>query len=211
MDSNGRVTSSLMRSHISSYFGVRWLGASGLVLALMTACSVRTARVAGPTAEVTGPRYYIDLEPGWRLRVVTPILKDGGYVVKTQGETVEPGFLGYEVSFYDVRARGVAFRSAEMHRKDEVTPASRPIVPLFQLPAGSRYVRLIYLLRASGADHEMAVVAARRREALDPFTAAVRADPEACRAGRSAWCAWIPNGIAVAPERPAGDQWEAAL
>jgi len=74
----------------------------------MTACSVRTARVAGATAEVTGPRYYIDLEPGWRLRVVTPILKDGGYVVKTQGETVEPGFLGYEVSFYDVRARGVA-------------------------------------------------------------------------------------------------------
>jgi len=179
MDSNGRVTSSLMRSHISSYFGVRWLGASGLVLALMTACSVRTARVAGPTAEVTGPRYYIDLEPGWRLRVVTPILKDGGYVVKTQGETVEPGFLGYEVSF--------------------------------QLPAGSRYARLIYLLRASGADHEMAVVAARRREALDPFTAAVRADPEACRAGRSAWCAWIPNGIAVTPERPAGGQWEAAL
>jgi len=58
-------------------------------------------------------RGYIDLKPGWLLRVVTPILKSGGYrlpsLEKPNGPfgalSVGPDFIGYEVSLYRVKAR----------------------------------------------------------------------------------------------------------
>jgi hypothetical protein len=226
MDSNGRVTSSLMRSTISSHFwrkrgGGHWEGYhqyySGilLTLALLTlpACASRTTHLptspAAP-AVAAGPPYFIDLQPGWRLHVVTPILKSGGYRPKLEGEpgstTLSLGtdFLGYEVAWYAVTSRRIVFTAAEVHtqvhNKDTVAPAAQPRVLLFRLPGDTRNVRLIYLLRVSAADHDMAVVAAHKKHALEPLTAQVRANPDNCRSGRGTFCAWIPDGIAVTPE-----------
>jgi hypothetical protein len=221
MDSNGRVTSSPMGSTITSQFGHGWGGgpAQGpavphiqeiitltLALVALSACASRMAHVPATPAPPTGPAYYIDLEPGWRLRAVTPILKSGGYRLRPEGEagstTLRAGadFLGYEIAWYTVESRRIVFAAAEVHNKDSVVPAPAPIAPLFRLPGNARYTRLIYLVRVSEADHDMALVAAHKREALDPLTAQVRANPRNCRTERETFCAWIPDGIAVTPE-----------
>jgi hypothetical protein len=95
----------------------------------------------------------------------------------------------------------VEFLSAEITREGKSSVQSRPLAPLFQLPRSARYVRLIFLTRVSLADHDMAVIAARESDALDALTRGVLADPaEACKSEARAYCAWIPRGIAVAPE-----------
>lgn len=106
------------------------------------------------------------------------------------------------------------FTTAEVHNKDEVVPAAQPRAPLFRLPGEARYVRLIYLVRVSQADHDTAVVTANKKDALDSLTAQVRANPENCRSGRGTFCAWIPGGIAVPPEMrtvaAGAEQWAPA-
>ena len=149
--------------------------------------------------------------------MVTPILKSGGYLIKSQGEpggtTLQAGsdFLGYEVAYYAVGARGIEFTAGEVHKKDTVVAAAQPMAPLFLLPKGIRCIRLIYLVRVSDADHDMAVVAAHNKSALDPLTAQVRANPASCRDADNTYCVWIPDGIAVTPEMRASatgkEQW----
>lgn len=185
---------------------------STLALACVLAgCGARNVRAPAPVVQPIGPS-YIDLEPGWRLRVVTPILKSGGYRLKATGETsggnsvtlsVGDDFLGYEVAYYAVRARdGVGFVSAEITRDGHITPQPQPVAHLFQLPRGVRHVRLIYLVRVSQADHDMAVAAAKDMGDLEALTRRVEADPVGeCHSGQDAFCGWIPAGIAVVPER----------
>jgi len=193
-----------------------------LALLALNACVSPRAHLPADPAPA-GARYYVDLEPGWRVRVVTPILKSGGYRLKTADQTAGgpsaatltvkagPDFLGYEIAWYAVEARKIVFTAAEVHNKDGVVPAAQPIVPLFRLPGEARYVRLIYLVRVSEADHDMAVVAASKVDALDALTAQVRAHPETWGSQRKTFCSWIPDGIAVTPEtRTAGagaEQW----
>jgi hypothetical protein len=168
---------------------------------------------------------YVDLRAGWRLRVVTPLLKSGGYRIRaaeqqTSGSivTISAGdeLLGYETAFYAVEPRGagvrVRFLSAELTKGDETIQQRRPIERLFRLPRRARHVRLVFLRRLSNADHDMAVVAARDRAVLDARTRDVQADPgHACTESGPAHCSWIPAGIAVRPEMPASpgneDAW----
>lgn len=115
--------------------------------------------------------YWIDLQPGWRVRVVTPVTKSGSYLVKTQPiETREtrreqvigsaspniialsagPDFIGYETSIYAVKhVRGngvrVIFKSAEIHEKGLVIHSRHPIEPLFQIPRIDEWVRILHL------------------------------------------------------------------
>jgi hypothetical protein len=167
---------------------------------------------------------FIDLQPGWRLRVVTPMLKSGGYRLQPSAQQVSGNtvtlsagsdFLGYEVSYYAVKARRVEFVSAQVTRGGTTVPQAQPIVRLFELPRGMRHVRLIFLLRVSQADHDMAVAAAKDIAALEALTSRVLANPaDGCRSSASATCKWIPAGIAVVPEvQKAGavaDQWAPA-
>ncbi len=165
---------------------------------------------------------YIDLQPGWRLRVVTPILKSGGYRLHAASQrvdgnaiTVSAGddFVGYETAYYAINGRrragvSVRFQSAEITKASQANPQSRAMVPLFQLPRWATHVRLIYLERVSRADHDMAVAAAKDATSLETFTRAVQANPtDACRAGRRTYCSWIPAGIAIRPELPKNGQW----
>ncbi|MGH9612285.1 MAG: hypothetical protein ACRD4P_04320 [Bryobacteraceae bacterium] len=199
----------------------------GLTLCLALAvslagCSSRNVHL--PVAQplpATPDAGYIDLQPGWRLRVVTPILKSGGYRLhaasqRAEGNTIAisagDDFVGYETAYYAINGRGagvsVRFPSAEITKAGQVNPQSRPLVPLFRLPRWAGHVRLIYLERASRADHDMAVAAARDATSLETFTRAVQANPTgACNVGRRTFCSWVPAGIAVRPELPKDGQW----
>src|ERR1035438_4378404 len=98
---------------------------------LLAACTARHTHAPVAAVQPIGPS-YIDLEPGWRLRVVTPILKSGGYRLKLTAQTADAGtvtlhagddFLGYEVAYYAVRAHnGVEFVSAETTRNGHTAP-----------------------------------------------------------------------------------------
>ena len=130
---------------------------------------------------------YLDLRPGWRLRVVTPLLRSGGYRLTpnvqqsgTNTMTVSAGkdFMGYETSYYLVRKKrwaglGIQFLSAETTRNGVTRAELNPRVKLFQLQRRRRYIRLIYLRRASRSDHDMAVLAADDATVLADATAPV--------------------------------------
>jgi hypothetical protein len=177
------------------------------LLLLLPACAPRpAARVAPPSRE------YQDLQAGQTLRVITPLLRSGsreldGPAVTQQGPdghlevTVDTkgNFLGYEEAIYAVEP-GLRIR---LERAESVidgvrTPQPAPRVPLFRLPRRSRHVRLVYLLRSSQADHNMAILAAPDPATLEQLTTALRASPaSACPAPR---CTWVPAGIAVRPQ-----------
>ena len=92
----------------------------------LLAAGCRTARVpiaANTPKPAVGT--YVDLEPGWRLRVITPLVAGGGYALKTapaqeQGNTITlktgADFLGSETAT-SVRANqvgGVRQQTCEM-------------------------------------------------------------------------------------------------
>ncbi len=174
-------------------------------LLMMSCARPRLPIVATPSNE------YIDLRPGQRLRAVTPILRSGGYHLRPSNPT-PPGatitietdgeFLGYEQAFYDV-APGlrISFSSAETIIDGISRPQSAPLVPLFPLPGrGAQQVRLLYLVRSSAADHNMAILSAPDLSRLQSLTAAVRANPsKGCVSSKRLYCAWIPPGIALRP------------
>jgi hypothetical protein len=177
---------------------------------LLTGCAARKPPAQAAAVQPIGPT-YIDLQPGWRLRVVTPILKSGGYRLRSTGQTVDGNhvtqsvgddFLGYEVAYYGVKVHnGVGFLSAEITKDGRTTPQPQPVAHLFQLPRGVKHVGLIYLVRASQADHDMAVAAAKDMRALEALTRRLATNPtDACQDGQGAFCAWIPPGIAVVPQ-----------
>jgi hypothetical protein len=162
-------------------------------------------QISAPIARDTG---YLDLQPGWRLRVVTPILRSGGYQVKTVEKTsadgtiilnVEQGFLGYQTDFYSVSspAKGhtiISFRRGEFTSTDQVkTSKASPAVKLFNLDGDTRYVRLLFLTRVSDAEHDEAVLAAASQMALDALTAEVETNPVAnCKSQPEGDCSWVP-------------------
>jgi hypothetical protein len=184
------------------------------LIAVLTSCSERHVKAPITTMVQASNRDYIDLQPGWRLRVVTPLGKAGDYRLKfkeakTSGDVIALStgeFTGYEVAYYAVESRSggaiqIKFSSAELMQAEKSVPLSQSILPLFVLPRRSRFVRLVYLTRVSDVDHEMAVVASERVEGLDALTRAIQAN-QANRCGMPGdrHCAWIPPGVAVRPE-----------
>lgn len=177
------------------------------LLLLATGCaSKRPLAVAAPSRE------YRDLQVGQTLRVITPVLRGGGtqlaegavsageragqlaITVDTKGE-----FLGYEEAHYRVEP-GLDIRCSRVETVvDGVrTPQAEPRAQLFRLPRRARHVRLLYLLRSSEQEHNMAILAAPDVARLDRLTGMVRVDPAgSCRAP---WCSWVPAGVAVRVE-----------
>src|SRR6478672_5155227 len=83
------------------------------VFTFLTGCALRSARIAATPAG-SANNDYLDIQAGWRLTAVTPVLKSGGYVLKTtdkptsgNGFTLSAGtdFVGYEVAHYDVKGQ----------------------------------------------------------------------------------------------------------
>ncbi len=179
------------------------------------------------TPQISRDNPYLDLQPGWRLRVVAPVLESGGYKVKTEelqsangsvDMRVEKAFLGYQADYYTVNspAEGkpiVAFQRAEFTSVDQIrTTKKRPGVPLFVLPDNTRYVRLLFFTRVSETDHDEAVLSASTRMELDALTAEVEANPAGnCILQPATHCTWVPEGVAVQVERRAGTNSKACM
>jgi hypothetical protein len=173
-------------------------------------------RVSVPVAGATSPadNSYMDLEPGSQLRIVMPVLKSPGTRIETapqqsQGNMVvlsAPNLIGYEVSYYAVEGDRngkvrLRFTSAEMTKAGKTSPEpTAPTLP-FSLPSGKNFVRLIYLVRVSQSDHNMAITASKSKVALSAFTEELKQNPSACESNRQVFCSWVPAAIAVRPEK----------
>jgi hypothetical protein len=115
-------------------------------------------------------------------------------------------FLGYETAHYAVTAQSrdgvwVQFRSAGVTKDGVTVPEAQAPAILSMPPRRMKYARLLYLLRVSESDHDMALLAAHRKEILNDETRRVQADPAACRSDAGIFCVWIPKGVAVRAEK----------
>ncbi len=116
----------------------------------------------------------INLEPGFRLKVVAPLLQPGVKevkIVQSPGPNGGPlqftaeGLDGYETSYYAVQPRdggGVQFAltSVEQNRMNVITHPDKPTGFQFHLVPDARYFRLMFLRRASIADRDISLLGA---------------------------------------------------
>ncbi len=175
-------------------------------------CVQKTVRPSGaPTS--ANDNSYLDLKPGGRLRIVIPIVKSGGYRVATNcvqgdGRTIvcsAPNLTGYEVVYYLIAGRAdgnvrLNFVSGEKTQNGKTVQETGPPVLPFPFPPQMQHIRLIYLVRNSEADHNMAIVASKNANALDIFTKRLKNSPDVCKRDAAIFCYWIPAGIAVIRE-----------
>jgi hypothetical protein len=183
-----------------------------LVLALASACAKRPAQ---PVPMSYGN--YVDLQAGWRIRVITPILKSGRFKPDLKETAVSGGavelsagddLVGYQTSYYavtDGKQQGVdiKFVFAANTVKGETTRTAGPLLDVLKVPITNRFVRIVFLTRISQADHNQAILTAPSLTSLGTLTELVQADPVAnCMSATGSNCMWVPEGIAVRPEKP---------
>lgn len=156
---------------------------------------------------------YRDLTAGSRISVVVPYLKSGGYVTRAGPATEEngvltmsaPDLIGVQVSHFAIEGKAdqrvrLRFLSADTTRDGKKTTEERaPALP-FALPKGYRHIRLIYFVRSSQADHNMAIAASKTMPGMNEFTKRMHADPSVCEKRGAVSCVWVPLGIAVRAE-----------
>jgi hypothetical protein len=144
---------------------------------------------------------------------VVPLLKEAGVPAATEsgqqeGKTLlvsAANLAGYDVSYYSIdrASRGrvvLRFTAAEITRDGKSVQASQaPLLP-FALPLTARHIRLIYLIRQSQSDHNMAITASNNLASLNAFTKRLEGHPDACRSDDETFCSWVPLGVAVRPE-----------
>jgi hypothetical protein len=198
---------------------VRSKQASRLLTAILlvvagTGCAVRR----GPSPDVfhdAAERGFIDLQPGWRIRVVIPILKSGGYLPTITEQKQEDGsvrlstsadLVGYETAYYRVRQRKdqgvkIELASVSLTEDGKETKRDEPVLQLFDPSDSIRFVRLLYLLRISEADHDTAILGANTPALLDELTAKIQADSTVhCVVSDRSYCMWAPKGVGVRVE-----------
>jgi hypothetical protein len=184
---------------------------SASTLATLIGCSRTQVPLPAPSAVLRNDS-YIDLKAGWTLRIVVPLLKSAEFrsdllPQKTNGNTISLStndFIGYTTSHYAVTGQGgevrLRFVSGEESRDGKTAPVVGAHRLPFELPRKTERVRLVYLVRVSQADHDMAIVAARRLDALNAFTNRLKDDPSVCHSDAQIFCSWVPAGIAVRTE-----------
>lgn len=185
----------------------------GLGTLLLCGCGPRMAKIAEP-AVAQNSNSYLDLQAGGQLRVLLPILKSGGYVPATSSTSSDQDHTiilraadleGYELVHYAVKGKHngrveLRLTSVELVKEGKVVERPQNVKLPFALPQKAAYIRLIYLVRSSRSDHDMAIVASRNKAFLENLTARVEEDPQQCEASREATCEWVPKGISVRPE-----------
>jgi hypothetical protein len=194
-------------------------------LSSVAGCAGRGApQISRPVAAPQTNYDYVELQPGWRIRVVTPILKSGKFIVETQAipsadgtihVKVSDDFVGYELAYYSItEQRGgvlIRFSSSQIVKEGKSVEQSRPLLPLFDLPPNMNFVRLMFLIKVSKADHNQGILAASSPEHLTELTQSVEAHPEEnCNRSGETFCSWVPSGITAQLEKrdPVhGDQW----
>lgn len=188
-----------------------------LPLAIITIVSGCTRHRTQEPGGIFNNRSYIDLQAGWRVRVVVPVLKSGKFKVQTQPVRTIVGsvqlkttddFQGYETDFYAVRSTGrsgisIQFTLAEVtdiNGKRKAMP--QPSVPLFVFPQGIQYVRLLFLTRVSQAEHNEAIIGTSSLTVLEELTNQLAKSPDdQCKNSAEEVCSWVPEGISIQPEK----------
>jgi hypothetical protein len=116
----------------------------------------------------------VNLEAGFRLKVLAPLLKPGFQEVKIvqpanpSGGPLEltvEGLDGYETAYYAVKPRdggGIQFElsSVEENRMDVVTRSPEAKAFQFRMSPDARFFRLMFLRRASVADRDISLLGA---------------------------------------------------
>jgi hypothetical protein len=171
------------------------------------------APAAGPaTANANSGPDFLDLKPGWRLRITTPLFRHDASATE---EPSAPGTItlkapegfAYETAYYMVsrdRAGVLSFEFVSGTVTRDGKPASEPAQRGWKIQSAiaSPSARLIYLRRLSGPDHNMAVIGALNASALETLTQAIDNNPEqTCINTADSFCAWVPAGVAVVAER----------
>jgi hypothetical protein len=179
-------------------------------------------RMALPTRTAHELRYgalrdtgFIHLEPGFRIRTISPILKGGGYRLKAVEEqsgntvTIRTGseFMGMETAYYTVAAKPassglkVDLLSVERTIDGKSQPATEPVERFLDLPEWVSQIRLFFLTRAARSDNDVTIIGARSAALLELATERFQVDPDNyCKQeGEGVVCRAIPAGIAVAP------------
>lgn len=141
-----------------------------------------------------------------------PMLRSGGYVVPSVRNAdpkkleieASDDFLGYEKDHYVIRARNdggirIEFSRAEVWEKGKTSTRQHPKLRLFSQAANVKHVRLVYLIRVSETDHNMAIVASDDLAALEEATRTVTKNAD-CQNSERVTCTWVPEGIAVIHE-----------
>jgi hypothetical protein len=94
------------------------------------------------------------------------------------------------------------FTSAETTSDGKtIAESGEPALP-FALPAEAGHIRLIYLIRVSQLDHNMAIAVTKKKAStLDAFTDQFQRDPRVCKDKGEVSCRWVPMHVAVTPEK----------
>jgi hypothetical protein len=177
----------------------------------MTGCAHKRS-VAPPTAAQSVAPDFLDLEPGWRLRITTPLFRHDASATQ---EPSAPGTItlkapegfAYETAYYAIlrgpdRVLGFELASGTVVRDGKPTNEAPTLGWRIQPSIAATLARLIYLTRLSESDHNMAVVATLNAPALESLTRRIGESPEqACISTADAFCAWVPAGVAVVAER----------
>jgi hypothetical protein len=172
-------------------------------------CAACSHKQVARTPPAPKDNSYLDLAPGSHLRILVPLLKDGQThlaldAAKSQGSTITlsaANLIGYELSYYSAQAQRkgrirLHFVSAERSKDGQTVPLpSAPQLP-FPLPRKAAYIRLVFLVRVSESDHNMAIISAKTRPAVEALTARLKQHPNDCNIG----CVWVPQGVAVRPQ-----------
>jgi len=122
----------------------------------------------------------VTLEPGFRLKVVAPLLKAGYTEIKTSLapasgagalEVNVEGLEGFETAYYDVRPRsgaGVEFAlaSVEQNRIGKIPHPPEPGSFHFDIAPDIHRFRLLFLRRLSLADRDISLLGARNWDVL---------------------------------------------
>lgn len=182
------------------------------LIGVLLCCSPRTAVLSNRAPTATDSSFF-DLKPGGLLKIVVPLKAGGAGLMPVPNAGKEgslvfsaPDLTGYESSYYSVVGRSdgtvrIRFRSAETVQSGKSTPTGENTLKLpFALPTKRAHVRLVYLVRQSGSDHNMAIAGAKELAVLNSFTQNLKTDPSLCKVEGEIFCSWVPAGVAVRPE-----------
>ena len=166
--------------------------------------------VAMPSSQAFDLRYgnfpltgYLDLEPSFALKYVSPILRPGVEKYSNLADVA-----GYETAYYHVDAqRGggakLRLRSVEHNIGRKTVSVAEPVTMRIALPESARFVRYFFREWRIAGDRKIALLATSRKDTLYSMTRRFTADPEGFCGSVSpseAACVPIPRDTVLTPE-----------
>jgi hypothetical protein len=168
----------------------------------------------------------VQLNPGVRLQIMTPIVKDGVVPDAPLVEADSPvdtsvcdaqslscalnvnvhftdNVLGYEMALYSVRPQShspgvsVAPISAERHMGSEVQQASQPIHSYFEPMQAAHFYELFY--KAGQTEFTALLVGGLNKADLERRTKLLETEVAVCETLNNEMCVTIPKRVAVNP------------